>query len=326
MNLKDLKNSNVLVSIFIDNLDKKEILEETLFSVSKQTSPIDLLVVHQLEDSDLEELKTMLDSPKITIRQTVDGKLEEQITVSDGKINYILQKVEFDEFPKLFNNVFNKALENGYELCSIIEKFDIVGLNWFSLVNVYQAENPDVHIFFPIIRNSLNGVFSNLMNEASWAEGLAEEAGKIDLNLLNRFNCMVPLGAAFRVKSLEEFSEEGKNGQFLPIKESIKLSHYYEFFMRMIYNDLKALCIPRIGYEYRVTTNDFFKQYSCKVPTNLTEIKAENGGFAPQEAQFWMELAKKEYFFDEDRDKIYVAPVEIEAPMQAQEPTQDEQG
>lgn len=307
MNLKDLKNSNVLLSIFIDNLQNKEVLEETLFSISKQTYPVDLLVNHALDDSDLETLKLMLDNPKIIIRKNEDGKLVEEESKSNSKINYFLQNFEPKTFSYLFNNTFNIALNNDYEFCSIIEKFDIIGLHWFNTINDFQLENPEISMFFPIIRNTVNGVFSNLMNEASWAEGLAEEAGKLDLNLLSRFNCMSPLGAVYRIKAIKEYSENKEN-VYLPFKESIRLSHYYEFLMRMIYNDLKAMCIPRIGYEYRVKTIDNFKDSFCKIPDNLTMIPEENGGVTPHEAQYWMELAKKEYFFDEDRNKVYINP------------------
>ena len=75
--------------------------------------------------------------------------------------------------------------------------------------------------------------------------------------------------------------------------------------MRMIYNDVKAMCIPRIGYEFKSNGGDVFKHSYCRIPANITQIPAEKGGVTPVEGKFWMELAKKEYFFDEDRNKIY---------------------
>ena len=304
MNLKDLKNSNILTSIYIDSLDNRETLEETFFSISKQTHLVDLLVIHNLNDEDVKVLEEILNKPKIVITQKVEDKLEKQIIEAEEKINYSLQKAEFKTFSAIFNNIFNVALGAGYEFCSVIEKNDVVGLNWYNIANSYQLENPDIDMFFPLIRNTTNGVFSHLMNEAPWAEGMAEEAGKIDLNLLTRFNCILPLGGIFKVKSLQEYSEE-KDGKFFPFKESVKLSHYYEFFMRMIYNDLKGMSVPRIGYELKESTATSFDENSCKIPKNLTAISVEKGGFVPVEAQFWMDLAKKEYFFDEDRRKSY---------------------
>lgn len=307
MNLKDSKKSSVLTSIFIDDLSNKIGLEETFYSISKQTYLPDLLVLYSnLSVDQINELKGMLDNPKIILRKKdKDDKPIEEIIESDAKINYSIVETKSDNFAKLFNETFNMAIENEYDLFSMVEVNDIVGLHWFNYVNEYYKENENVDVFFPIIRNTVNGVFAGLLNEAPWAEGLAEEAGKLDLNLLSRFNCITPLGAAFKISSLKEYSQKKEDERYYPFKESIKLSHYYEFFMRMVYNDIKAICIPRVGYEFRTKTNDFFKCTGCKIPQNITQIPIENGGISQEEGQFWMELAKKEYFFDEDRNKTY---------------------
>lgn len=307
MNLKDLKNSNTLVAIHIDDLSNLITLEETFYSISKQTLPVDLLVTHpNFSEEQLKTLEESLKNPKLILRrQNSEGVLEEEVLDTDGKINYFLLASEVDNYSKLFNQGFNLALENGYEFFSPIEANDVVGLNWYAQANLYAMENQSVTMFFPIIRNTVNGVFSNLMNEAPWAEGLAEEAGKIDLNLLNRFNCIIPLGAIFRVKDIQEYSENKGDGKFYPMKESVKISHYYEFLMRMVYNDVKGMNVPRIGYEFKVKTNDFFKHTYCKIPQNIAQIPLDKGGITPEEGKYWMDLAKKEYFFDEDRNKVY---------------------
>lgn len=307
MNLKDLKNSNVLVSIFIDDLSNLTTLEETFYSISKQTHSIDLLVLHpEFSEEQLNFLKETLNNPKIILRkQNAEGILEEEVLTTDGKINYSLLVSTSDTFPKIFNEGFNVALENGYEFYSVIEANDVVGLNWYTHANIYAKENENVSIFLPLIRNTVNGVFSSLINEAPWAEGMAEEAGKVDSNLLSRFNCIIPIGAIFKVKALEEYSELKDDNKRYPFKESIKISHYYEFLMRMIYNDVKAMCVPRIGYEFKITNSEFFKHTGCKIPQNLSQIPIDKGGITPAEGSFWMNLAKKEYFFDEDRNKVY---------------------
>ena len=309
MNLKDSKNSNILVSIFVDDLSSINTLEETLYSVSKQTNAVDLLVLHpELTNEQLDSLKASLDAPKLRIRKAdAEGNWSEEVLETENKINYTLSQTSADTFPKIFNEVFNTSLENEYEFFSIIEPNDVIGLNWYTNANLYAVENENVSVFFPIIRNTINGVFNSLINEAAWAEGLAEEAGKLDMSLLTRFNCMTLLGAAFRVNSIKEYSEQKADGKFYPIKESIKISHCYEFLMRMVYNDVKAMCIPRVGYEFKVKSNDSFKPTWCKIPQNLAQISPEMGGVTPEEGKFWMDLAKKEYFFDEDRNKTYEA-------------------
>jgi hypothetical protein len=210
-------------------------------------------------------------------------------------------------FSKIFNNTFNLAIENGYEMISIVEAEDSYSLKWFELSERYSVENPEVAVLLPLMRNSINGTFSGLLNEAAWAEGMAEEAGKVDINLLMRFNCINPLGAIYKIAPIKEYSELDKEDgkTFHPMKESMKLSHYYEFFLRMIYNDLKVMTVPRLGYELRIVRKEVYTDSTCKLPQDITMYPADRGGVTQEEGRYWFELAKKEYFFDEDRKKAY---------------------
>jgi len=309
MNLKDLKNSNLLTAIYIDNLDRIEVISETIFSIAKQTYKPDFIVLYSphLNEEDIKTLTSKLESPSIIVRKkdAETQKLVEETLQAEEKINFKLVPFQTDRFSKIFNHAFNLAVDNGYELFNIIEGEDVVGLNWYKTVDQYTKENEDIDAFVPIVRNSINGVFSGLLNEASWAEGMAEEAGKLDMTLLTRFNCIIPVGTVFKVNSLKEYAEEKDDEKLYPFKESVKLTGYYEFFLRMVYNDLKIMTIPRIGYEMRLNLNNKYSEISCKIPQNITAIPVEFGGYTQEEASFWMDLAKKEYFFDDDREKTY---------------------
>ena len=57
-----------------------------------------------------------------------------------------------------------------------------------------------------------------------------------------------------------------------------------------------------------MTTKNNFNPTSSKIPQNITQLAPEQGGITPEEGSFWMELAKKEYFFEEDRNKQYGQP------------------
>jgi hypothetical protein len=309
LKLKDSKKSNILVALYVDDLKNTIQLEETLYSISKQTYNVDLLVIHPtLSEDNLKSLKECLNDPKIILRtKDEEGKeTKEEIIKTEKELNFsLLEENDIKNFPSLFNKGFNIANENGYEFFSIVEPNDIIGLNWYKQSVEYSIENKELSILFPIIRNTANGTFSNLMNEAPWAEGMAEESGKLDINLLTKFNCIVPLSAVFKIDGIKEYSEQKEDGLYYPFKESIKISHYYEFFMRMIYNDVKALCVPRIGYEYKTSNVQSFNQIRCKLPANIAQIPSEKGGISQDEGNFWVKLAKKEYFFDEDRNKEY---------------------
>lgn len=305
---KSLKasKSNTLVGMYLDSIFHEGQLAECLFGLAKQTYPIDLVILDGgLSDKELELLEKIAKNPTIKVLKTSEeGNPMEEIIKSDKGVDYIIVKTEASNFSKVFNDIFNLAIENKYEAFSVIEVEDAIGPNWYKIANLYMKENEDIGFFLPMVKSFKNGSLTGLMNEVSWAEGMSEEAGKFDMNLLLRFNCANPLGALYRTSSIEEYSEE-KDGRFCPMKESIKLSHYYEFFLRMVYNDVKMMTVPRVGYEFRVNDKSEFKHSSSKVPNNITTIPKENGGMTPDQVSFWVELSKKEYFFDEDRCKTF---------------------
>ena len=70
MNLKKLKNSNLLTIIYVNNVDRLEGLSETFFSISKQSYKADLAVLYSpaISEKDLELLTSRLDNPKIIVR------------------------------------------------------------------------------------------------------------------------------------------------------------------------------------------------------------------------------------------------------------------
>lgn len=310
MNLKESKQSNCLVAMYLYEMPLEKSLAESLYSLSEQTKPVDVVIfTHGLSEENIAIIKELAEKPFYTIskRNEKEESIQEKIMATKS-LNYSIISSETPlNFSQIFNNAFNLAVENDYENISIAEAEDSFSLKWFELASIYASENPEVSIFLPLMRNSINGTFTGLLNEAAWAEGMSEEAGKIDINLLMRFNCVNPLGAVYKVQAIKEYSELNKENEktYHPMKESMKLSHYYEFFLRMIYNDLKVMTVPRLGYELRIVRKEIYTDSTCKLPQDITMYPQERGGVTPDEGRYWFELAKKEYFFDEDRKKIY---------------------
>lgn len=307
MNLKESKQSNCLVAMYLYEMPLMEALAECLYTISEQTKPVDLIIyTNGLTSENVEAIQKTASAPFYTLyKRNEKGETTHEQINATKQLNYKI--VNCDNaltFPQIFNEVFNVASENGYDFVSVAEAEDAYSLKWFELAEIFSVENPEVGIFLPLLRNSINGTFTGLLNEAPWAEGMAEEAGKVDINLLMRFNCVNPLGAVYRVSGIQEYSENNE-GRFLPMKESMKLSHYYEFFLRMIYNDLKVMSVQRLGYELRIVRKEKYNDSTCKLPQDITEYPADRGGVTQDEGRFWFELAKKEYFFDEDRKKTY---------------------
>lgn len=310
MNLKESKQSNCLVAMYLYEMPLEQSLAECLYSLSEQSKPVDVIIfTHGLNDEQILTIKNLASKPYYTTsKRSENGEVTHTRIDSEKSLNCSVEICEAPlNFSKIFNKTFNLAIKNDYEAISISESEDSFSLKWFELADRYSIENPEVSILLPLMRNSINGTFSGLLNEAAWAEGMSEEAGKVDINLLMRFNCINPLGAIYKVSAIKEYSEVDKEdvNKYYPMKESIKLSHYYEFFLRMIYNDLKVMTVPRLGYELRIVRKEVYTDSTCKLPQDITMYPADRGGVTPEEGGYWMELAKKEYFFDEDRKKIY---------------------
>jgi len=308
MNLKESKQSNCLLAMYVYEMPTEQALAECLYSICEQTKPVDLIIYTcGLTDEQNNLLKKLADAPFYTLtkRNEKDELVQEKIEATK-KLNYNIVGSTTDmNFAQIFNTTFNIAKQNDYETISFIEPEDSFSLRWFHTASVFIEENPDLSIFLPLIKNSINGTFTGLLNEACWAEGQSEEAGKTDINLLMKYNCVNPLGAVYKIEAIAEYSELDETGKYLPMKESLKISHYYEFFMRMVYNDLKVFTVQRLGYEMRIVRKEVFKDSTCKLPQDITSYPIERGGISPEEGRFYVELAKKEYFFDKDRHKTF---------------------
>ena len=78
-------------------------------------------------------------------------------------------------------------------------------------------------------------------------------------------------------------------------KPSLKLTFVYEFLLRLTYNSVKLMTIPRIGYKHlNMREGSIFWNYKNGA-NRVTE----------DEVRFWLDTAKKEHFFNEDRNIKY---------------------
>ena len=97
---------------------------------------------------------------------------------------------------------------------------------------------------------------------------------------------MLGFNASGGVFKTEDFNNAGG------LKASMKLVNWYEFFMRMLYKGKKIFVIPKVGY-YHVVNR----------PGSITDVY--NKEMSEKEVEWWIDLAKKEYFFPQDRNKVY---------------------
>ena len=305
--LKALNNKNLLAVIPIANLED-EVLNETLYSLGNQTNQTDLLLLvsKSLSGEDLKRVTEIAESPKKRIVKTEeDGSVVNEVLEPVNKLNFAIKKVDLESFSSAFNESFNEANENGYKWFSVIDNGDFLEEDWVKYFELYSSELEDISIFLPLTRQISAGNMTGHLNEATWLEGKAEVAGQADLQILMSWNCLSPTGCMFKVEDIKEYSEE-RDGKNYPFKENMSIASSYEFFLRMIYEDLKTYTIPRYGYQMRLDKNESsFSKLSSKIPSNLTQLAKSKGGMTQHELGFWMEQAKSEYFMSEDRDIEY---------------------
>jgi hypothetical protein len=307
--LKNLQSSNskkLLVVLPVNKILEKN-LNQSVYGLREQNYPIDVLfLTNGLSTEDEEKLNSIIAESVIeTPSQKEDGSFDLVQTKSSKSFSYAVEKTDSSTFSKVFNESFNYALQNEYKWFSVVEYLDVINKNWYKTFDAFSEAKPNHDVFTPITKQTNNGLFGGFLNEACWAEGVAEEAGVFDLNMLLRMNCINVTGTVYKTESLKQYSEE-RDGFYYPMKENLKVSCCYEFFLRFIYNDLKIFSIPRIGYEYVVVANSTkYDEFLSKVPTNLLSISKEDGGLTNEEYQFWLQTAKKEYFFDEQRNIEY---------------------
>lgn len=306
--LPNYKSSNNNKVLFVLPLNKIEDLHlnECLYSLAEQEEIVDLLVLTNNFNTDMEsKLKSILDKPSVERKIGKSGEEETRTLVGKNKINFIIQETNSDTFSKVFNESLNYANKNNYEWFSLVEQDDFLTRFWLKYFNLYSKEKNEYDVLVPLAKQTGPIGFAGFMNEASWVDGFAEVAGIFDLNLLLRFNCVNIAGCMFKTKSLINYSEE-KDGLYKPMKESMKINYSYEFLLRMIYNDLKFFTIPRLGYDAKINRAiEKYDYFTSKLPADLIQKSPENGGLSVEEFKYWSDLAKKEYFFDNDRNKIY---------------------
>jgi hypothetical protein len=142
---------------------------------------------------------------------------------------------------------------------------------------------PEVGAFLPIVVDiDEKGIFAGFTNEAVFALNISEDMGYLNNDTLQQFQNFQLSGMVIKKQSFLDYGL---------LKPSFKLTFGYEFFLRMTHNSVKIMSIPKIGYKHtNLRTGSIFWNYK----------NAENR-LTDDEVRFWIESAKKEYFFIHDR-------------------------
>jgi hypothetical protein len=204
------------------------------------------------------------------------------------------QKLEvIPQYNSTLNTEFTTQVNLGIEECdtewfSILEIDDEYKKVWLVSMNEYMNAYQDVDVFLPIVMDvNVNGNFTNYTNESVWAYGFTNKQGFLDNELLLEYQNYQTSGGLYRTKVVKD------NGSF---KNNIKLTFSYEFFLRLSNNGIKMMVVPKIGYRHvNLRENSLFWSYKNDEKMKLSE----------DEVKFWLDTAKKEYYFKNKRDIKY---------------------
>jgi len=255
-----MKNITVILPIHEWNDDYKLMFENSVKSVEEFYNDVKLIIVGP---------------KKVTSNiNIISDKIESKILINEGNTDFCSQ--------------INLGIDDcDTEWFSILEIDDEYRPSWLKFMNTYSKENPTVDVFLPIVRDiNVEGDFLSFTNEATWAYGFSEKQGFLDNEALLDYQNFQISGALYKKSVIDEFGG---------IKPTIKLTFGYEFFLRLTYNSVKIMTIPKIGYKHtNMRTGGIFWNYK-----NGENVLTEN------EVKFWIESAKKEYFFTSERDIKY---------------------
>ena len=181
----------------------------------------------------------------------------------------------------------NMAVRNiDTEWFTVLEYDDEFSDVWFNNVESYIASDvDDTFEYMPLteVVDYRNGQTVAYANEAFWASSFSDEIGCVDIESLNNYLTFNPSGAVIRTDTFQSLGA---------LKPSMKVSFWYEFLLRALYKNKRIYVIPKIGYFHKVNR-----------PWSMTDDIMKN--MDEKEVDWWIELAKKEYFFPNDRGKTY---------------------
>jgi hypothetical protein len=198
-----------------------------------------------------------------------------------GNLN--VTKLLWDKEPSYANQV-NFGIKNAKGTwVSLFEFDDEYSSIWFKNVKKYIESFPEIQMFLPVVvETDEKGLFAGFTNEATFAANFSQEMGILTNDTLQEYQNFQTAGSVFKKSVIEDF------GGFKP---SIKLTFIYEFLLRLTYNSISIMTIPRLGY----------KHVNLREGSVFWNYKFGDSKMVEDEVKFWIQTAKREYFFTDDR-------------------------
>ncbi len=240
--------------------DFEEYFEKAISSLKNQTVGFEeLVIVHTQEESLIDHLNSY----------------------DFGDLN--VTKLLWDKDPSYASQV-NYGIKNAKGTwVSLFEFDDEYSSIWFKNVQKYVESFPEVQMFLPVVvETDEKGLFAGFTNEATFAANFSQEMGILTNDTLQEYQNFQTAGSVFKKSIIEDF------GGFKP---SVKLTFIYEFLLRLTYNSVSIMTIPRLGY----------KHVNLREGSIFWNYKFGGDKMIEDEVKFWIQTAKREYFFTDDR-------------------------
>jgi hypothetical protein len=240
--------------------DFNDYFEKAITSIKSQTVGVEeLLIVHTTEESLIDYLNSY----------------------DFGDLN--VTKILWDKEPNYCEQI-NYGIKNAKGVwVSLFEFDDEYSSIWFKNVKKYIDSYPQTQIFLPVVvETDEKGTFAGFTNEATFAANFSQEMGFLSNETLQEYQNFQTSGCVIKKSVIEDF------GGF---KSSIKLTYVYEFLLRLTYNSVSIMTIPKLGYKHsNMREGSIFWNYKFGDQKMLED-----------EVKFWIQTAKKEFFFVDDR-------------------------
>jgi glycosyltransferase involved in cell wall biosynthesis len=197
--------------------------------------------------------------------------------------NLTVTKLLWDKTPSYCEQV-NHGIKNAKGIwVSLFEFDDEYSSIWFKNVKKYIDAYPETQVFLPVVvETDEKGLFAGFTNEATFAANFSQEMGILTNETLQDYQNFQTAGSVIKKQVFEDF------GGF---KSSIKLTFIYELLLRLTYNSVVVMTIPRLGYKHtNMREGSIFWNYKFGEEKMIED-----------EVKFWVQTAKKEFFFVDDR-------------------------
>jgi len=264
-NMKNTLSLSVILPIKSSKArDFDEFFEKAITSLKNQLVPFEELVIVHSQEQSLIDLLNGYDF---------------------GDLN--VTKLLWDKEPNYAEQV-NFGIKNAKgQWVSLFEFDDEYSSIWFKNVQKYIESFPEVQMFLPVVvETDEKGLFAGFTNEATFAANFSQEMGILTNDTLQDYQNFQTAGSVFKKSIVEDF------GGF---KSSVKLTFIYEFLLRLTYNSVLIMTIPRLGY----------KHVNLREGSIFWNYKYGENKMLEDEVKFWIQAAKREYFFTDDRSIKY---------------------